>query len=206
MALETYTGYIPALVDTNPPATDPAAQGANHIRGIKLTLSQTFIGFTEPDVGVTKKASEINDLYSTTDATAALALKADIDSPALTGIPTAPTAAPGDNSTQIATTAYADAAALAGQGIGYDQTWQNVTGSRVSGTTYTNDTGKPIEVKVRTGAVNSGNITLNVGGVDVDRSSNANDNDTLRVAAIVPTGATYSCTSSVTINTWVELR
>lgn len=34
-------------------------------------------------------------------------------SPALTGTPTAPTAAPGTNSTQIATTAYADAAATA---------------------------------------------------------------------------------------------
>lgn len=37
-----------------------------------------------------------------------LALKAPLASPALTGVPTAPTAAPGDNSTQIATTEYAD--------------------------------------------------------------------------------------------------
>lgn len=37
---------------------------------------------------------------------AADALKADITSPALTGTPTAPTAAPGTNSTQIATTAF----------------------------------------------------------------------------------------------------
>jgi hypothetical protein len=35
------------------------------------------------------------------------------DSPALTGTPTAPTASPGTNNTQIATTAYADAAATA---------------------------------------------------------------------------------------------
>ncbi len=35
-------------------------------------------------------------------------------SPALTGTPTAPTAAVGNNSTQLATTAYADAAAAAG--------------------------------------------------------------------------------------------
>lgn len=41
----------------------------------------------------------------------ALDLKAPLASPALTGNPTAPTATPGTNSTQIATTAYVDAAA-----------------------------------------------------------------------------------------------
>ena len=40
------------------------------------------------------------------DADSAIALKADIDSPALTGTPTAPTAAADTNTTQIATTAY----------------------------------------------------------------------------------------------------
>jgi hypothetical protein len=38
---------------------------------------------------------------------------AKLASPALTGTPTAPTASPGDNSTKLATTAYADAAAAA---------------------------------------------------------------------------------------------
>jgi hypothetical protein len=36
----------------------------------------------------------------------ALALKADLASPALTGTPTAPTADPGTNTTQVATTAF----------------------------------------------------------------------------------------------------
>jgi hypothetical protein len=40
-----------------------------------------------------------------------LALKANLASPALTGTPTAPTAAPGTNSTQIATCAFVEAAA-----------------------------------------------------------------------------------------------
>lgn len=43
-----------------------------------------------------------------TTVTNALALKAPLASPALTGTPTAPTAAPGTNSTQVATTAYVD--------------------------------------------------------------------------------------------------
>ena len=40
---------------------------------------------------------------------AALALKADLASPALTGNPTAPTQAPGNDSTRIATTAFVEA-------------------------------------------------------------------------------------------------
>jgi hypothetical protein len=45
-----------------------------------------------------------------TNLAADLALKAALASPALTGAPTAPTATPGTNTTQLATTAYTDAA------------------------------------------------------------------------------------------------
>ena len=41
-------------------------------------------------------------------------VKADVNSPAFTGTPTAPTAAPGTSNTQIATTAYVDAAVTSG--------------------------------------------------------------------------------------------
>lgn len=47
-------------------------------------------------------------LSSQTDLNSALALKAPLASPTLTGTPLAPTASAGDNSTQIATTAYVD--------------------------------------------------------------------------------------------------
>ncbi|HHX8098765.1 TPA: tail fiber protein, partial [Escherichia coli] len=51
-----------------------------------------------------------NDPNFSTTINNALALKAPLASPALTGIPTAPTAAQGTNNTQIATTAYVKAA------------------------------------------------------------------------------------------------
>jgi hypothetical protein len=57
-------------------------------------------------------ASSINnDATFSTTVNNALALKAPLASPELTGTPTAPTATAGNNSTQIATTAYADTAA-----------------------------------------------------------------------------------------------
>jgi len=61
-------------------------------------------------------AAAINDDANyTTTITTALGTKAPLASPALTGTPTAPTAAAGTNTTQVATTAYAKAAADAAQ-------------------------------------------------------------------------------------------
>ena len=54
--------------------------------------------------GVTTVAPSQNAVYD------ALATKADLASPALTGNPTAPTAAAGTSTTQIATTAFVQAA------------------------------------------------------------------------------------------------
>ena len=69
-------------------------------------------------------------------------------SPALTGNPTAPTQAPGDNSTKLATTAYADNAG--GGGFSSGQTWTgNLWGAtRFNNTNYQNTTGYPILVHV----------------------------------------------------------
>lgn len=61
MSLETYTGYIPGIVETNPLPTDPVSAGDDHLRGIKLTLATQFSGFTEPNTAVTVTASQIND-------------------------------------------------------------------------------------------------------------------------------------------------
>ena len=67
----------------------------------------TGTGLTYSDVGA--DASGAAAAVQTT-LTASIAAKAPLASPALTGNPTAPTQTAGDNSTKIATTAYADAA------------------------------------------------------------------------------------------------
>lgn len=64
--------------------------------------------------------SGVTDVAPSQDAVfSALALKAPLASPALTGSPTAPTQSPLDNSTKIATTAYVDAAVSAAAPVGY---------------------------------------------------------------------------------------
>ncbi|ORL68363.1 hypothetical protein B7H19_15520 [Pseudomonas putida] len=55
----------------------------------------------------------LTDVYTKTQIDQALALKANLASPALTGIPTAPTAAAGTNTAQLANTAFVQAAIAA---------------------------------------------------------------------------------------------
>jgi hypothetical protein len=118
--------------------------------------------------------------------------------------PTAPTAPAGTKTTQLATTEFA-----MGAGIGSNQTWQDVTGSRTYGTIYTNTTGKPIEVTIYGNNPNSASdyrIIVNgiIAGINATGTSNW-----CGVTAIVPNGATYQCLASAgsfNITTWSELR
>jgi hypothetical protein len=74
----------------------------------------TPTGITKSDVGLANvdNTTDANKPVSTATQTA-LDAKAPLASPALTGTPTAPTATAGTNNTQVATTAYADAAVAA---------------------------------------------------------------------------------------------
>lgn len=98
--------------------------------------------------------------------------------------------------------------------IGYCQTWQDMTGSRSLSTSYTNSTGRPIEVSVysntATGSGISGSLTLTIGGVTVSYGVmplNASLPSTVTVAGIVPPGVAYSVAgSNMSIGGWSELR
>lgn len=96
--------------------------------------------------------------------------------------------------------------------IGVNQTWQDVTASRVVGTTYTNTSGKPIFVQIYClMAVTNVNWGITVDGAR--RSGQRTDvwpgNSRNTVQAIIPNGSTYSVsatTGSITLDTWNELR
>lgn len=80
--------------------------------------------------------------------------------------------------------------------LGIDQTYIDVKASRVSGVTYTNNTGRPIFVTV---GITSGSISAVCNGVPVQ---------TVGFAAtfIVPAGFTYSVTATSSITSWAEMR
>jgi hypothetical protein len=99
-------------------------------------------------------------------------------------------------------------------GIGVGQTWTDVTGSRSSGTTYTNSTGKPIMVNITArhsayvGTLYTAYLT--VGGVQVCEQYGSNDGSGeyhyLTMSAIVPNGTTYVFSGSGGFGAWYELR
>ena len=107
-----------------------------------------------------------------------------------------------------ATTAVTPAS-LKASSFGLGQTWQDVTGSRAITTTYTNSTGRPIEVSILVSLGNTGTLTnLTIGGV-VACSTTAPGGGTYlyNLIGIVPNGATYSVSGgSPTLSRWSELR
>lgn len=101
-----------------------------------------------------------------------------------------------------------------GQGLGVGQSWQNVTGSRAVGVTYTNTSGKAIFVSVwTTTAPQNGSITALVGGATVAFFHNDGGGPggvTKAVTFIVPNGASYLVRTGGAnpggISNWVEFR
>ena len=92
--------------------------------------------------------------------------------------------------------------------IGINQTWQNVSGSRTAGTTYTNSTGKPIMVNVTAYKIGSSSPTIcYVDSVQVAFMDAAGTNDVGNYTTssfIVPNGSTYQVTNEFSY--WSELR
>lgn len=97
--------------------------------------------------------------------------------------------------------------------IGVGQTWQDVTGSRSLGTTYTNSTGKPIMVAITNynGGANGVFLNITVAGVAILTNGGWPGGANAMYATgtvIVPDGATYSANASGggSLNKWIELR
>lgn len=95
------------------------------------------------------------------------------------------------------------------QGIGVNQTWQDVTASRAAGITYTNSTGKPIMVHVTTQSSSSSNSTsINLNGVSKSLGDASATGLHITASVVIPHGHTYSIvlTGSAAIKSWLELR
>jgi hypothetical protein len=81
---------------------------------VNIAIAQSAVTNLTTDLAAKADATAISNIDNTSDADkpvstaqqTALNLKADLASPALTGTPTAPTAAQATNTTQIATTAF----------------------------------------------------------------------------------------------------
>jgi hypothetical protein len=97
--------------------------------------------------------------------------------------------------------------AASGFVLGFTQEWQNVTSSRALLTTYTNNTGRPIQVFIRMAGSTSNALVFRVDGVDISVTSHNGGSGTSCVSCIVPTGSTYSISNGAwPLGFWHELR
>ena len=98
-------------------------------------------------------------------------------------------------------------AATASNAIGYNQTWQDVSGSRSSGTTYTNSTGRPIFISVKWFR-DDGSLFLTVDGLEIGATGSTAGPQYYTLTAIIPAGSTYSAIANGSGGTlsWYELR
>jgi len=91
--------------------------------------------------------------------------------------------------------------------LGYGQTWQVVTGSRASATTYYNTTGKPIAVFVTATSATGPAQVWTVNGVSLGTLMTvASTSGTWNCSLIIPVGQSYSVTITGTLGVWIELR
>ena len=114
------------------------------------------------------------------------------------------------NATQALTAAQGKV--LNDQAFGIEQTYSDVTASRVSGTTYTNSTTRPImlSIAVRDGGSASGaTVTLYVNSSIAIRFNDlaGGEHGNIQIVAVVPTGKTYKLDAAGNpITFWGELR
>ncbi len=90
-------------------------------------------------------------------------------------------------------------------GIGYDQSWQNLTASRIANTKYQNTSGRPISVSVRSLNSNTNGSWLQVSADDIVwHTVHFVDNNTSSAGLIVPPNHYYRFVQA--FSAWFELR
>lgn len=93
------------------------------------------------------------------------------------------------------------------ESIGVGQTWQDVTVSRTLGVTYTNSTGKPIELAMYLRSSSTTTFTMSFNGGANVNIAYASGTGNASVSFVIPSGQTYllSGTSGI-VDAWLELR
>ncbi len=193
-----FSGTDTLRIDVASAATVNLTTGAPDTRNINITGTTTITGFTVA-AGQTYFVRLNAALTLTNNASIVTQSGANI------------TTAAGDTCILRATAANVvevlTYTPFVNQAVGYGQTWQNVTGSRVQGTTYTNSTGRPIQINVRGNIISaSATIIVTINGVAVPGGVAVSSYSEALAMPIIPTGATYAVTGMSNINIWWELR
>ncbi len=178
--------------------TAPTATAGTSTTQVATTAFVTS-AVTAYDAALTVSTSQIEDDAVTTAKIAPTGVTANTYGSA-TAIPVVTVNAEGQ------VTSATTAAITIADPIGVGQTWQSLTGSRSLGTTYTNTTGRPIQV---TASVQN-TASAVVGGVTIFNSYTVSCCGVPQISFfplsfIVPNGTTYKISGSG-LAVWAELR
>lgn len=88
------------------------------------------------------------------------------------------------------------------QAFGVGQSWVNMSGARFFGTTYYNNTGKPIEISIFASGSSGSRLALYVDGLEF---LSTNQSATVQTTATIPNGSSYTMYGAI-LNSWKELR
>jgi len=95
--------------------------------------------------------------------------------------------------------------------FGWGQTWQNLTASRSSGVTYTNTTGKPIEIEITIVSNAEGSFVASFTRGEISKtftSYGVSAGYNIVFTCVIPAGETYKVNliSRAVLDSWLELR
>jgi len=167
------------------------------LSGTNVVAGTTITGFISGTGGAGTYTTSTDQIVSSTTITAL--------NPAFT----ATGVATGTGTAQVTTWESAQIPFNATASIGVNQTWQTPT--RVAGTSYTNNTGRPIQVSIILNSTTSGDFggILYVNGVELARQVNYATNAGYKttLTAIIPAGITYQMnfTRNASLDYWREL-
>ncbi|WP_165676526.1 phage tail protein [Metapseudomonas otitidis] len=90
--------------------------------------------------------------------------------------------------------------------LGDGQSWTNVLANRVLATTYTNATGRPIQLYLVTAGAPSSTLGVTINGQALGGPAIGNMAFSHCLSVTIPVGATYSVSSNTSMLQWWELR
>jgi hypothetical protein len=180
--------------------------GASGTWGIAISGNAATSSTATTLTGLTSTVAELNFVDGvTSNVQTQLNAKANLASPALTGTPTAPTAAVGTNTTQLATTAFVNAEiandAPTKTGGGASGTWAiAISGNAATATSATDSTKLPLAGGTVTGDI----IMSGTGFLDVPVGTTAQRPVTPSVG-MIRFNTTRSCFEGYNGTGWVNL-
>jgi hypothetical protein len=161
----TTDGLVSSWADVTSSASNVTNVPAGNIAATDVQAALNELDTEKAAASHTHVEADITDLdkYTQAAADALLLAKADLASPAFTGNPTAPTQTAGDNSTKLATTAYADAAGGGGVVVQIQRASPKTNTFSTTSTSYVAVTGLSLTITAND-AANKIKITAYISG------------------------------------------